>query len=60
VPAQGVGRGGGVCSCNRAMGRRPGGRGGGCDEEGQSEHLRRPTRVTAADAFPNVKRKTRC
>ena len=31
--------------------------GGGCDEEGQSEHLRRPTRVTAADAFPNAKRR---
>jgi len=31
--------------------------GGGCEEEGQSEHLRRPTRVTAADAFPNVKRR---
>ena len=29
---------------------------GGCEEEGQSEHLRRPTRVTAADAFPNAKR----
>ena len=31
--------------------------GGGCEEEGQSEHLRRPTRVTAADAFPNAKRR---
>ena len=31
--------------------------GGGCDEEGQSEYLRRPTRVTAADAFPNAKRR---
>jgi len=30
--------------------------GGGCEEEGQSEHLRRQTRVTAADAFPNAKR----
>jgi len=35
-------------------------KGGGCGEEGESEHLRRPTRVTAADAFPNAKRKTRC
>ena len=31
--------------------------GGGCKEEGQSEHLRQPTRVTAADAFPNAKRR---
>jgi len=31
--------------------------GGGCEEEGQSKHLRRPTRVTAADAFPNAKRR---
>jgi len=31
--------------------------GGGCEEEGQSEHLRQPTRVTAADAFPNEKRR---
>jgi len=31
--------------------------GGGCEEEGQSEHLRRPTRVTPADAFPNAKRR---
>jgi len=29
---------------------------GGCEEEGQSEHLRRPSRVTAADALPNAKR----
>jgi len=29
--------------------------GGGCEEEGQSEHLRQPTSVTAADAFPNAK-----
>jgi len=26
-------------------------------EEERSEHLRRPTRVTAADAFPNAKRR---
>jgi len=32
--------------------------GGGCQEEGQSEHLRQPTRVTAADAFPNAKRRS--
>ena len=32
-------------------------KGGGCEEEGQSDHLRRPTRVTAADAFPNTKRR---
>jgi len=31
--------------------------GGGCEQEGQSEHLRQPTRVTAADAFPNAKRR---
>ena len=31
--------------------------GGGCEEEGQSEHLRQQTRVTAADAFPNAKRR---
>jgi len=29
--------------------------GEGCEEEGQSEHLRQPTRVAAADAFPNAK-----
>jgi len=33
------------------------GGGRGCEEEGQSEYLRRPTRVTAADAFPNAKRR---
>ena len=31
--------------------------GGECEEERQSKHLRRPTRVTAADAFPNAKRR---
>ena len=31
--------------------------GGGCEEEGQSEHLRRPTTVTAANAFPTAKRR---
>jgi len=31
--------------------------GGAYEEEGQSEHLRQPTRVTAADAFPNEKRR---
>jgi len=30
---------------------------GGCEEEGQSEHFARRTRVTAADAFPNAKRR---
>jgi len=31
--------------------------GGGYEAEGHSEQLRRLTRVTAADAFPNVKRR---
>jgi len=31
--------------------------GGGCEEQGQSEQLRQPTRVTAAEAFPNAKRR---
>ena len=31
--------------------------GGEFEEEGQSEHLRQPTTVTAADAFPNAKRR---
>jgi len=33
------------------------GRGRGMGGERTSEHLRRPTRVTAADAFPNAKRR---
>jgi len=33
------------------------GRGRGTEGGRTSEHLRRPTRVTAADAFPNAKRR---
>jgi len=57
VPAEGVGKEGiGVAVTEQRDENREGrwrGKGGGRT----SEHLRRPTRVTTADAFPNAKRK---
>jgi len=57
VPAEGVGREGmGVAVTEEWDGNQEG-RGREMGGGRTSEHLRRPTRVTAADAFPNSKRR---
>ena len=55
MPAERVGRRGVGVAVTEQREDDQEGAGRRCEEEGQSEHLRRPTRVTAADAFPNAK-----
>jgi len=57
VPAEGVGRVGMGVAVTEQQDENQEGRGREMGGGGTSEHLRRPTRVTAADAFPNAKRK---
>jgi len=56
VPAEGVGRGGMGVAITEQRDENQDGRGRGMGGGRTSEHLRRPTRVTAANAFPNAKR----
>jgi len=57
VPAEGVGRGGMGVAVTEQQDENQEGRGRGMGGGRTSKHLRRPTRVTAADAFPNAKRR---
>ena len=57
MPAAGVGREGMGVAVTEQRDENQEGRGGEMGGGRTSEHLRRPTRVTAADAFPNVKRR---
>jgi len=57
VAAVGVGRGGMEVAVTEQQDENQEGRGMGMVGGRTSEYLRRPTRVSAADAFPNVKRK---
>jgi len=57
VPAREVGRGGEGVSVTGQRDEDQEGRGRGMVGGRTSKHLRRPTRVTAADAFPNAKRR---
>jgi len=57
VPAAGVGRVGIGVAVTEQLDEDQEGRGRGMGEGRTSEHLRPPTRVTAADAFPNAKRR---
>jgi len=57
VPAEGVGRGGTGVAVTEQRDENEEGRGRGIRGGRTSEHLRQPTRVTAADAFPNAKRR---
>jgi len=57
VPAVGVGRGGIGVALTEQRDENQEGRGMGMEGGRTSEHLRQPTRVTAADAFPNAKRR---
>jgi len=57
VPAEGVGRGGIGVAVTEQRDEDQGGRGREMGGGRTSEHLRRRTRVTAADAFPNTKRR---
>jgi len=55
VPAEGVGREGMGVAVTEQRDENQEGRGREMGGGRISEHLRRPTRVTAADAFPNAK-----
>ena len=57
MPAKGVGRAGMGVAVTEERGENQEGRGKEMGGGRTSEHLRRPTRVTAADAFPNAKRR---
>ena len=57
VPAEGLGRGGMGVAVTEQRDKHQEGRGRGMGGGRTSEPLRRPTRVTAADAFPNAKRR---
>jgi len=57
VPAEGVGREGMGVAVTEQPDENQEGRGREMGGGRISEHLRRPTRVTAADAFPNAKRR---
>jgi len=57
VPAEGVGRVGMGVAVTEQRDENQEGRGREMGGGRTSKHLRRPTRVTAADAFPNAKRK---
>ena len=57
VPAEGVGREGMGVAVTEQRDENQEGRGREMGGGGTSEHLRRPTRVTAADPFPNAKRR---
>jgi len=57
VPAGGVGREGMGDAVTEEQDENQEGRGRKMGGGRTSEHLRRPTRVTAADAFPNAKRR---
>jgi len=57
VPAGEVGRGGVGVAVTGQRDEDQEGRGRGMGGGRTSEHLRRPTRVTVADAFPNAKRR---
>jgi len=57
VPAEGVGRQGMRVAVIEQRDENQEGRGRGMGGRRTSEYLRRPTRVTAADAFPNAKRR---
>ena len=55
MPAEGVGREGMGVAVTEQPDENQEGRGREMGGGRISEHLRRPTRVTAADAFPNAK-----
>ena len=57
MPAEGVGRGGMGVAVIEQRDENQDGRGRGMGGGRTSEHLRRRTRVTTADAFPNAKRR---
>jgi len=57
VPAERVGRGGMGVAVTDQRDEDQDGRGRGVGGGRTSEHLRRPTRVTTADAFPNAKQR---
>jgi len=57
VLAEGVGRGGMGVAVTEQRDENQEGRGSGMEGGRTSEHLRRPTRLNAADAFPNARQR---